>query len=86
MNNFKVEYLEGIKFVDWDNYEKSEMKDDCIKYIKDLQQRIDKANEEIQKLIDTSNDTIINPMWNYSDVIRKLEIIQDELVGGGDKE
>lgn len=43
MNNFKVEYLENMKFVDWDNYEKSEMKDDCIKYIKDLQQRIDKA-------------------------------------------
>lgn len=47
MNDFKVEYLENMKFVDWDNYEKSEMKDDCIKYIKDLQQRIDKLTEKI---------------------------------------
>ena len=67
MNNFKVEYLEDMKFVDWDNYEKSEMKEDCIKYIKELQQRIDKAIEYIES---------VEP--NYKDL--HSEVLQSEYI------
>lgn len=51
MNNFKLEYLNTIKFIDNDNYEKTEMKEDCIKYINNLQQENKKNKQIIDNLI-----------------------------------
>ena len=68
---FKSEYLKDIKFID-NGYEKTEMKEDCIKYIDYLQNNWNELKKWLEKQLGKG----FSENQIYIDVIYKMQELE----------